>query len=87
MIQAYMYVCCMCMWSWKKEDSFAHLFLACDCDEDEDVADEPSDVSHGVHEDRHQELWLVKNECINIKYKLKEGEKLTLAQNLSLRFW
>ena len=27
-----------------------------DCDKDEDVADEPGDVGHGVHEDRHEQL-------------------------------
>ena len=34
----------------------AYLFLAGDRDKDEDVADEPGDVGHGVHQDRHQEL-------------------------------
>ena len=50
--------CSICQ-SRKKEDSCANLFLAGDCDEDEDVADEASDVSHGVHEDRNKQLWLV----------------------------
>ena len=42
-----------------KEDSLfprSYLFLAGDRDKDEDVADEPGDVGHGVHQDRHQEL-------------------------------
>ena len=39
-----------------KRFSLTYLLLAGDRDEDENVADEPGDVGHGVHEDRHQQL-------------------------------
>ena len=45
-----------------------YLLLAGDRDEDEDVADEPGDVGHGVHEDRHQQLWLVNSLNNKTKY-------------------